>query len=578
MIALALLVRVVHVASVAPTPLFSYHRIFVESDMYIFDRWAHQIAAGDVLGREPFHFVAQWQLAQAPAEQWARWYGEPLVFHKAPFYAYLLALLIRLFGDAMLPVALLQVLASIPALVLLQRVTERLFGSNAGLIAAAILAVYGPAIHFDAAMLRGPWIVLSTLLVTWRLLEVQRLPGTRSAVLLGVAVGLSLLVNEGCGPAAVLAPAVFGLWFPELRRWAILTSGYLLGTLLALAPVVVRNYLVGAPLFRWAVLGSTAYALCNTAGTSPYFFELHPSLYLPVLAASGGRLIPTVIGCLRSFDGPRAILSFYLERLGGLLVPFENPDNVNIYYAALKSPLLAALPGWSLLFPLAAVGLVLARRRIADLAALAPATLTLGASILLTLPMSRYRATLAVYLIPFAALALIRGAEWARQRRFGRLGIAAAGVLGIQILAAAFQARVVFAGGPAGAYLYRRAEFWLGATFYEQQGRLNEAAGEAFALARLNPDAPVQAAALLSAGRLEARLDHASVAQDALRRAAARSDDPLVLIEIGDSQARLVSDRAGARETYAKASRNAAGDVQATIEERLRSLGGGDGG
>jgi 4-amino-4-deoxy-L-arabinose transferase-like glycosyltransferase len=574
-LALALLVRLAHLAFVAQSPMPSYHHIFLESDMHIFDRWAHKILDGDVLGRQPYHFLAQWQLAQAPAEKWLRWYGEPLVFHKAPFYAYLIALLFRVFGDSMLPLAFLQILASTAAVALLYRVTERLLGTTVGLTSATILAIYAPAIHYDVIMLRGPWIVLTSLFVTWRLVKLRSLPSFGNAVLLGSALGLALLVNEGFVPALPLAALLVALWFRQIRRLAVLLSGLALGTALAVVPVLVRNYVVGAPVLEWAVLGSAAYAVCNTAGTSPYFFEAHPSEYQPVLEASGGALAKTVLLCLRSFAGPGDVFLFYLRRVVGIAIPFENPDNANFYYAALKSPLLAVLPGWGILFPLAVVGLALAVRRLRDLAPLLPAALTLLLTIVLTVPMSRYRATAAVYLMPLAGLTIVRAAEWARGRKALRLAATAIAAAAVGLGTVALQAKLVFAGQPKGLYLYRAAEFELGARYFETQGRLSDATGEALAFARLNPDRRLKASALVLVGKLEARQGHATAAREALAGAAIfGARDPGTLLDVADAQATLLHDRARALETYRLAAEQAAGGpLQHTIDERLRSLG-----
>ena len=52
---LALLVRLAHLALVAPTPFFDLHRSFPESDMFMFDAWSRQIADGDWLGADVAH-------------------------------------------------------------------------------------------------------------------------------------------------------------------------------------------------------------------------------------------------------------------------------------------------------------------------------------------------------------------------------------------------------------------------------------------------------------------------------------------------------------------------------------------
>ncbi|MBI3932201.1 MAG: glycosyltransferase family 39 protein [Acidobacteria bacterium] len=571
-VALGLVLRLTHLAFVAPTPMFDYHRTFVDSDMYIFDQWARRIVGGDPLGRQPFHYVAQWERHHAPEEKWATWFGRTPVFYKAPAYAYLVALLYWVFGDPMLPLAALQILASVLAIVLLLRVTEQLVGRPAGLAAALFLAVYAPAIHFDVTMLRGTWIAVTSLAVTWRSLAVRSQPSGSNALFLGLSVGAALLFNEAFAPAVFL---VAGLFFVSARqRLFVLLAGYAAGLALALLPVVVRNHLVGAPLFQWAVLGGVAFAICNTAGASPYFFEPRPDKYVPVIEASGGSLLATALGCLRSFDGPLDVMLFYLKRTAGLIVPYENPDNVNFYYAALHSPILGALPGWAVLFPAVVVGLGLAVRRLRDLAPLLPAGLPLLGALLLTLPMSRYRTVLAVFLMPAAGLALARAAVWVRERKpvpaLAVAFVAMAIAVGTQLL----QTKLVFGGQPEGGFLYRPVEFLLSAQVYESRGRLADAAREALDVARLNPDRRLKASALAVLGRLQGRQGNAVAAKEAL--AGARllgAGDPYLLVEVAGIQADVLADKAEARATYGLAVQSADSEAhRASIRERLRRL------
>jgi len=572
--ALGVLLRLVHLLAVAPTPILSYPQTFVDSDMYLFDQWARRIADGDVLGRQVYHPLAAWQIQSAPSEKWKVWYGESPVFYKAPFYAYLVAALYRLGGDAMVLLALLQILAAAGSTVLLGRITGEIFGATAGLCAALIYAVFAPDIHFDVVMLRGPWIVLVALLATWLLLRLRAHPTAGRALALGAFLGIAILVNE----AFVIVPPLIALvmlgWFRELRRLAVLVGGFALGMVVVGVPLIVRNVIVGAPALKLAVTGSTVYAVFNSAGSSPYFFQVRPATFVPIIEANGGDLLATVVGCLKSFAGVRDVLVFYLGKVAGLVVPFENPDNANFYYAALTSPLLGVLPGYALLLPAAVVGLALAARRLREWVALLPFALALLVSILVALPLSRYRATLAVYLMPFAALALAESVALVRGRRFGRLAALVLGGGLVFVAAGALQDRVVFAGAPRAFYYYRPAEFLLGARVYESQGRLAEAAHEALELARLNPHAPTKATALLVLGRLEAMRGNKPAAGQAL--AAARHLDganPWLLQALGDVYVNPVGDRAAAAECYREALRLGVPEpARGALQERLGLL------
>lgn len=131
-IVVSLIVRVAHLVSVYRTPFFSYHQAWSNADMYQTNQWAQRIIDGDILGRKTYHPLTDWMLQAAPAAQWAAWFGDRPVYLKAPVYTYLVALLRWLFGDAMLALALLQVVASTLSAALLFLITEALFGPLAG--------------------------------------------------------------------------------------------------------------------------------------------------------------------------------------------------------------------------------------------------------------------------------------------------------------------------------------------------------------------------------------------------------------------------------------------------------------
>jgi len=176
--------------------------------MYAFDQWGRRIAAGDWLERGAYHPVMRWQLAIAPQADWDEWYGTTPVYYKSPLFAYLIAALYCFWTEVMLPLALLQALASAAATYLVFRITERLFGAGAGLFAAAVHALYGPDVHYAAVMLRGPWIVLVSLLCTWQLLRLLDSPGPGRAAGLGGLLGVAILVNEGFAPAPIFTALV----------------------------------------------------------------------------------------------------------------------------------------------------------------------------------------------------------------------------------------------------------------------------------------------------------------------------------------------------------------------------------
>lgn len=572
--AVAVAVRLLHLLQVAPTPLFVYHREFRDSDMFLIDQWAQRIAAGDFLGRAPYQPVAAWQLLIGPESAWHDWYGGALTFYKAPFYAYFLAAVHRLWGDPMLPAALLQIAAAAVSVVVLFRLGARLLDEAAGFWAALLFALYAPAIHFDVVLLRGPWIVLFSLVASLALARLRDRPGPARAAAAGVAVGLALIVNEGFGPVPLVVLALILAWWGITRRAGVVAFGFVLGLLAALTPVVMRNLAVGAPALRLAVTGSTVFAVFNGAHANPYAFDVRPRPVAALIAQGHGDTFATAVASLQSFPSAGALAAFYLKKASGLAIPFENPDNVNYYYALTVDPWLRALPAYGTVLCLAVVGAVVLGRRVRSLAPLAPVAATLVASILMTLALSRYRVTLVPFLCVPAGFALARLSGLARERRWrGVLGLAVALAL-VSAASSGVERAVLGPRASADRQRYRPAEFFIGADVYARRGRTEAALAELAELVRRNGDPSVKTAALLATARLELKRGDAARARAALELAALASPgDAQALTAKGDLERAGLGDPRAAAASYRAALALAPGEPLASaLRERLSGV------
>jgi hypothetical protein len=217
---------------------------------------------------------------------------------------------------------------------------------------------------------------------------------------------------------------------------------------------------------------------------------------------AGASVFQTLLACARSFSTFADWAGFYALKTAGLVAPFENPDNVNFYYAALVNPWLGLLPAYGVLLPLAVVGAVLAwPARRASLWCLVPSPLTLLAAMLLTMPLSRYRAVWAIHLMPFAGLALSRGLAWSRERRFSRVFGMAAAIAGVAALQFLVQQQVFWGARRAQSLAYRPVEFVLAARMEASSGRFAEAAREMDLLAKMHPEAGVKLQAMTLAAQ-----------------------------------------------------------------------------
>lgn len=572
----SIVVRVVHLANVYPTPIFSFHRTWTVSDMYIFNAWAERIVNGDFLGRQPYNPLRDLLIKAMPAANWNQWFGNTPVFFKAPLYPYLIALLRWAFGDAMLPVAVLQIVASALSALLLFLITERTFDRSSAFVAALSFALYAPAIHYDVVMLRGPWIALVSVLITWQLIRFRQRPTNAAAVLLGLVVGWALLLNEGSLFLPPLVVVVAGRWLRGWRERLSFAARFTLGLGAGILPVIVRNLLVGVPAFHLAATGGAIMALTNAGDADPVFFQhVPPASFQALLEASGGKLLSLIRPCMTSFGGPWGFLAFYLRRATGLVVPLENADNANFYYAVLRSRVLTVLPTYAVLFPLGVLGLALAAQRWRKLEPLVPASVAQLLSIMVSLPMSRYRLVLAVFLFPFVGLALVQVGRWIRARRFATLAVAAIAVALVSVAVRLLERDVIFKDREPTSVTYRAAEFNLAAEAYVKQGKYGEAARELIQLAQLCRVPAVQAGANIRAARFLVRTGD-PVAARVLQQSAWElgANDPAALFAMGEIYGQYLGDADNARRAYQALTALAPQGFYAdTARARLRDLG-----
>ncbi|MBK8231507.1 MAG: tetratricopeptide repeat protein [Candidatus Eisenbacteria bacterium] len=440
-IGLALLLRIAYLMLYAGTfPLYRAPLV----DAKIYDEWARAIAGGDLWGR-----------------------GEG-VFYRAPLYPYLLAGLIRVLGGTLPWIAILQLISGLVTIGSCAVLARRLAGERAAVATAALLALYGPLMAAESKLLAtslGLALHALGLLLAVRAAEGGG-PGRRGAA--GVVWGLACLIRPQWLLLSVLVPFVlaFGTWrtagLLALRRW----SPYLLGLALIVAPVAIRNRVVGGD---WVLVssngGMTFYQGNNEENASGLLtivrkFDLFGSateqrvLETRVAEREMGRALKPSetsrfwTGQALQFIRSRPLDWLRLEgrKLFRFVTGYEYADNYSFYIEQerLWPVRLAAVP-FGLLLALGVAGAVLAesRRRDPRVARIVLLSFLAGfAGCLAFYVSSRYRMETAPALGVLAGAALARLIEAARGRAAWPLG--SVGV-GAGLLAASF----LPAGAPA---------------------------------------------------------------------------------------------------------------------------------
>jgi len=378
--------------------------LYTYSDMHANLMWARGIREQGWLNPLPYHPWADWMQAIAPYPQWVKWWGGEQIFQQSPLYAYL----VGLFLPNYFLIRVFQALLHTGTCVFLGLLTDRVAGRVAGWIAFWLAALYAPFYAYSWPFLRDGLGWFLTAATLWALTVLTQADWTSErsrwlAWATGVLLGVGFLARETFLLVIPLALFVLCLFAWKRGQWKIVARVGI-GTVLAITPLLIRNHAVNAPLLSTSTRFVETFIHGNAHTAHPYFF-LIPTETGQILEESNGKALPAIRATIASFpNGVWGWLGLQRRKALSLLDPFESPDNLSIYFVATISPVVRfGLKYWMILVP-ACAGLLLSvwRRERAQmwLWIFLPVVL---ASVFVGVPGSRYRQSLAVFLIPFAA-------------------------------------------------------------------------------------------------------------------------------------------------------------------------------
>jgi tetratricopeptide (TPR) repeat protein len=389
-------VRLLHLWQIRDAPFFTV----LMGDSRAYDEWAQQIARGDWIGRD--------------------------VFYQAPLYPYFLGTLYSLAGRDLVLVRICQAVVGSIACVLLALAGSRLFSNRVGLIAGLALALYAPAIFFDALLQKSVLDVFFICLAIWLISGLIAQPARRSSWFwLGLAIGGLTLAREN----AIVFSAVVLLWAllgREGRNWEqrLAPAGaFVLGMAIVLLPVALRNSVVGGGFYlTTSQFGPNFYIGNNASADGTYMplrfgrgspeYERQDAMELAE-EATARRLTPAEVstywtGQALAFirSEPAAWIKLLGRKTALLGNRAEMLDTESQQTHAEWSTVLRVLDpvgNFGVLVPLAVLGVIVtwpSRHRLWVLYAIA---IAYAASVVMFYVFARYRYPLVPFLLLFAA-------------------------------------------------------------------------------------------------------------------------------------------------------------------------------
>ncbi len=297
-----------------------------------------------------------------------QWLGGPAAFWQPPLYPYFIAALLRLFGERMIAIDVVQAILGALSCVLVFTIGRRVLGAAAGTAAGLVMALYGPLIHFDAQPLI-PVLHIVLMLAGIDLLLAAGLeadPGRHG--LLWAAAGLSWGLSAIATPNLLLAVPPVAVWIARRKGTAIegapleprpgrrvIWRSAMIFLLAVAGPVLLvgaRNLAVAGEPVLISSNGGINFYLGNNAdygrtirlrpgGEFERLAQEPENLGIVGAAAASHYFTSRAIAYLVSYPG--SALRLYLRKAGDLVAGREIPRNENTYAYRSRSIVLRAL-------------------------------------------------------------------------------------------------------------------------------------------------------------------------------------------------------------------------------------------
>lgn len=199
------------------------------------------------------------------------WRGASEAYSLSPLYFNLLAALHFVFGDSRAPIYLLQQALGLGTIALTARLAGRVYGESAAVGAALLAALYAPLALMEVKLMASTVAVFTSLLALTLLQRAREEESKRLALLGGFALGITCLAR----PNTLLFAPLGALWLvwprADRRLRSAVTALFVVGLVLAVAPITARNYRVERSLVLISSqAGITFYQANNPQATGSY--------------------------------------------------------------------------------------------------------------------------------------------------------------------------------------------------------------------------------------------------------------------------------------------------------------------
>jgi tetratricopeptide (TPR) repeat protein len=343
---LAFILRLIYLFQIKSNP----HFFSPTMDPLYHDIWAQNIAGGNWIGSK--------------------------VFFRAPFYAYFLAVVYKIFGHNYIIPRLIQHFIGSFSCILVYFVAKKLFNQKVAIVASLIAATYGMFFYFENELLLDSFLVFFDLLLILLLLRARDNPKLWNWLVCGIILGTSAITRPNI---LIFIPFVW-LWIfvifikeRKIKKTLSFCIMFFIGAVLIISPVALRNYLVGKDFVLIASQGGINFYIGNNGnsdGMSAIFYKADwqyrdfektaEKEMKRSLKASEISNFYYKKGVDFILNEPKVAFALLIKKLYLFWNKFEISNNQDIYFFKRYSSLIRILPlGFWLIGPLGLLGMVL---------------------------------------------------------------------------------------------------------------------------------------------------------------------------------------------------------------------------
>lgn len=421
------------------------------------------------------------------------WLGEG-AFFQAPLYAYFLAVIYKVFGVHFLAVQVVQVFVSLANTVLVYFIGKNLFDEKTALLSVVLAMFYGPIVFYSGLLLKVTLSLFFGSLLLLFLIRASRIPTGGNFLMAGLCLGINITLRGN-----------YFLMFPALVAWIVFavpsqaakfqSAGlFILGTLLALAPVTARNYYLEKDFVPTTYDAGPSFYIGNHARATGFQAHVDGVRANPIYEeqdyravaekVSGKKLKPSEVSAFwfrRSRDfilnEPSMFLKLLAKKCFLFLNSQEIPDNYDFAFMKTLTPVLKlGFVSFGVLMVCSVLAVYLYRWNSPAFWLVYIYAGIYAVSVIMFYVVSRFRMPVMPALIPFAAFFILEG--W---KKVLTLGISRSVVFASALLVMTSLVFWPFVTGDPGA-----SHMNIGFA-YENKGLWREAADHYQSAVKINP-------------------------------------------------------------------------------------------